>query len=100
MRSVAILLIFLAGCTGTTTKYVVVKPEANSCQITEVRPTSLSTLVLGVCWDQETNPIGMAGAGGMPSGSVPLAVLGAGAKIGSSYIIGNSLGNLTTGMQR
>lgn len=100
MHRVIVLLAFLAAaCTGTTTERIAIQPEANVCQITEVRPTSLSTLTLGICWDEAGQPIGMVGAGGMPSASVPLSILGAGAMVGSAYVLGNQVGGLTLGVK-
>ncbi len=98
MRFLIVPVVFLAGCTGTTTERIVVQPEANACQITEVRPTSLSTLTLGVCWDEAGEPIGMVGAGGLPSASVPLSILGAGAMMGSAYVLGSQVGGLELGI--
>ncbi len=73
-------------------------PEANACQITEVRPTSFSTLTLGICWDEAGQPIGMVGAGGLPSASVPLSILGAGAMVGGAYVLGNQVNGLKLGI--
>ncbi len=92
------LSFFAAACTGTTTKHIAVQPTANTCQVTEVRPTSLSTLTLGICWDQAGRPIGMAGAGGTAVVSIPLVVLGAGAMVGSAYVFGSQVGGLTQGV--
>ena len=98
MRSIyplAGLLILLPACTGIHTTTYALTPEANLCQVTEVRVTSLSTLVSGVCWDAEKRPIGMAGGSGKPTISVPLEILSSAAAIagpvGGAYILGRYL---------
>ncbi len=92
-------LLILAGCTNSTTKRIDVVPMANSCQVTEIRPTAMSTLVLGICWDAQGAPIGMAGAGGQAVVSIPLAVLGAGAIVGGAYVLGGRLGGLAVDVE-
>ncbi len=100
MRIALILAVsfLVAACTGTTTKYITVAPEANTCQISEVRPTTLSTLTLGICWDEAGEPLGLTGAGGLPVASVPLSILGAGAMVGSAYVLGSQVGGMTLGV--
>ena len=90
-----LLLVLMGGCTGTTIERVAVAPEANTCQVSEVRPTSLSTIVIGICWDAGGQPIGMAATGGLPSAAPYLAVIGAGALVGSAYILGSQVDGLT-----
>ncbi len=97
-KLIILLAVFLASCTGATTERVVVEPAPNSCQVTEVRPTSFSTLVLGICWDQAGEPIGMVGAGGQPVASVALTIVGAGAMVGSAYMVGGALSGLKLGI--
>jgi len=99
MRKLIILVAFLAtACTGTTTERIVVQPEANACQITEIRPTSFSTLTLGICWDHAGRPLGMVGAGGLPSASVPLSILRAGALVGGMVGGAAVLGSQVNGL--
>ena len=85
-------VIFLAGCAGVTELHYVLKPQPNTCQVTEARATAFSTLVNGVCWDGEGRVIGMTGAGGKPGASVPLEILGAVATVAApavgAYILG------------
>ena len=90
-----LVVLVLAGCTGIHTATYPLTPEANLCQVTEVRVTSLSTLVSGVCWDAEKRPIGMAGGSGKPTISVPLEILSSAAAVagpvGGAYILGRYL---------
>ena len=99
MRIFTVLILFVVGaCTGTTTKHIAVQPAANTCQVTEVRPTSLSTLTLGICWDQAGAPIGMAGSGGTAVVAIPLAILGAGSVVSGAAILGRSVQGLEVGV--
>ena len=81
-----LLLPLLMGCTGTYTVRYALIPEANACQVTEVRATAMSTLVSGVCWDDAKQPIGMAGGPGKPAISVPLDILSSAATMAGPIV--------------
>ena len=75
-----LILLVVAGC-GTTTARVDLTPAPNSCQVSEVRPTWLSTQSVAVCWDDQGHALGMAGAPGMPAMNVPLSLIQSGATV-------------------
>ena len=86
-RAIMFLLVpLLMGCTGVHTVRYALIPEANVCQVTEVRATAMSTLVSGVCWDDAKQPIGMAGGPGKPAISVPLDVLSSAATLAGPIV--------------
>ena len=84
-------LISLTACANVKHIHYDLRPKASTCQVTEVRASGLSTLVSGVCWDSEGKAIGMAGAGGKPTLSVPLDVLQSAAYILGPYLLGQAL---------
>ena len=84
--AIIFLLPFLGACTGTYTVRYSLTPEPNACQVTEVRATTMSTLVSGVCWDEAKQPIGMAGGPGKPTISIPLDVLSSAAAMAGPIV--------------
>jgi hypothetical protein len=91
-----VILLLLPGC-AVDVKQVRVElhPKPMTCEVSEVRPSGLSTFVSGVCWDGQGNMIGMGGAGGKASVSVPLdlfsSVAAIAGPVGAAYILGSSL---------
>lgn len=86
-----LVLALLSGCAGQTTRDVALVPQPNKCQITEVRVTVLSTITVGVCWDERGNLIGMTSVQGEPGVNVPLALLNAGATVSGAYVLGSQI---------
>ena len=87
--------LLLTGCATIHTERIPLLSEANTCQISEARPSWLSTLTVGVCWGADGQVIGMTGTGGKPMIAVPLdaaqalaAFLGPGV---AAYILGTDL---------
>lgn len=72
----ALVSILLSACASTTDMRFALNPEPNACQVTEARPTMLSTLAVAVCWDKEGRALGMAGGAGKSAASIPLDVVG------------------------
>lgn len=99
-RAGVALLLVLSGCAGQTTREIALSPQPNHCQVTEVRPTLFSTLTIGVCWDESGKAMGLAGVDGAAAVSVPLAILGAGASLGSAYLLGSQLVKAAQNMPR
>ncbi len=88
---IIILLLLLAGCATITTERVALEASPQSCQVSEVRPSMLSTLVVGVCWDKDGEVIGMTGASGTPSAQIPLTAAQVGAIVVGGALIGRGL---------
>ena len=86
-----LILLLLSGCASQHTEHIVLTPAPNTCQATEVRPTMFSTAVMGACWDMDGRIVNAEWIGGQAIVSVPIAILGAGASLGSAYIMGSNM---------
>jgi len=64
LAGAACVALFSGGCASVHSQQVAFNKEPGSCQITEVRPTVLSTLSYVVCWDDKGEEIGMTGGTG------------------------------------
>lgn len=105
LRVAALVLVLgalaaLAGCTGVTTQRLALRPAPDECEVHEVRPSWFSTLTLGVCYDSEARPLGLASGTGRAVVDVPLEVLGAGATLGGAAILANGLRGAAAALPR
>ena len=82
----SLMLIALTGCATVRHERYVLTPEPNTCQATEARPSAFSTIVAAVCWDANTKPIGMAGAGGTSAAAVATSLIGSAASVAGPVV--------------
>lgn len=101
--AVMVLGLGVSACAGAREVRYPLTPRANDCQITEIRASVLSTVVMAVCWDATGRALGMAGTGGMPAAQVPLTILGAASAVAGpvagATILGGDLVEAATRLQ-
>ena len=94
-KSWIVALLILTGCATVHTQTVPLIQTLNTCQVSEVRPSWLSTLTIGVCWGHDGQVIGMTGTGGKPVIAIPLETMQALATLVgpgiAAYILGSAL---------
>lgn len=95
LRSIAwAFAALLAGCAGQETVHVPLESRSNTIQVTEVRVSMLSTLTVGVVYDEHGKIAGVTGAGGAPGIQIPLVLIEAAGTVAGGYLIGRGLEHL------